>query len=250
MILSVNKISFKYHSRIILDEISFQVKENEIVSILGANGVGKTTLLKCINKIHKPFKGEILLENKNILNLRQNNIARNISYVSQKPESNKLTVFDSILLGRKPYIKFGVSENDLRIVHSVIEKLDLEKISLSYAEEISGGELQKVAIARALVQESRIILMDEPTASLDLKNQTDVLKLIYDVSKFHNVSTVMTVHDINVALRYSDKILFLRDGRIYAQVSPNDVTSDIIEEVYGVKVNVREFENYHHVFPV
>ena len=127
MILSVNKISFKYHSRIILDEISFQVKENEIVSILGANGVGKTTLLKCINKIHKPFKGEILLENKNILKLRQNNIARNISYVSQKPESNKLTVFDSILLGRKPYIKFGVSENDLRIVHSVIEKLDLEK---------------------------------------------------------------------------------------------------------------------------
>ena len=250
MILSVNDISFKYSSKKNLDSVNFEVGENEIVSILGPNGAGKTTLLKCINKILKPFKGRIYLDQENVLNFTQNKIAQNISYVSQRPESNRLTVFDSILLGRKPHIKFTICEKDLRIVHSIIEKLNLEKISLRYTEEISGGELQKVAIARALVQESRIILMDEPTSSLDLKNQQEVLKLIYDISKSHNVSTIMTVHDINTALRYSDRILFLKNGTIYAQVAPNEVTSEIIEEVYDVKVNIHEFENYHHIFPV
>jgi iron complex transport system ATP-binding protein len=250
MILSVNNISFKYNQKKILNSVKFGVRGNEIVSILGPNGAGKTTLLKCINKILKPFKGEICVGENNILRFSQNEIARNISYVSQKPEPNRLTVFDSILLGRKPHIKFRVSERDLKIVYSVVKKLNLEKISLRYTEEISGGELQKVAIARALVQESKIILMDEPTSSLDLKNQQEVLKLIYEISKVHNVSTIMTVHDINIALRYSDRILFLKEGAIFAEVTPDKVTPEIIEIVYGVKVNIREFENYHHVFPI
>jgi iron complex transport system ATP-binding protein len=250
MILSVNGISFNYKSKKTLSNIEFKVNKNEIISILGPNGAGKTTLLKCINRILKPYKGTIFLNEENILNYSQNRIAQNISYVSQKTESNKLTVFDTILLGRKPHIQFNVGDKDLKIVQSIIKILNLENIALRYTEEISGGELQKVSIARALVQEPKIILMDEPTASLDLKNQQEILILITDISKFHEASTIMTVHDINTALRYSDRILFLKDGLIYAQIKPDEVNPEIIEEVYDVKVNIHEFENYRHIFPL
>ena len=250
MILSVNGISFDYKSRKTLDGIDFKVDTNEIVSILGPNGAGKTTLLKCINRILKPYKGAIYIDGKNLQGLSQNRIAQNMSYVAQKTDTNKLSVFDSILLGRKPHIGFNISENDLKLVHSMIKTLDLEKIALSYTNEISGGELQKVSIARALVQEPKIILMDEPTASLDLKNQCDILTLITDVAKVHGIAVIMTVHDINIALRYSDRIIFLKNGVIHTQIKPSDITPDIIEEVYEVKVDIREFDNFRHIFPV
>ena len=248
--LSVEGIHFKYKSLEVLKNINFNVQKNEIISILGPNGAGKTTLLKCINKILKPCKGNIYLNGINILKLSLNKISQNISYLAQKFETCKLTVFETILLGRIPHIQFRITEKDLRIVNSIIKKMKLEEISLRYIEEISGGELQKVSIARALVQDPKIILMDEPTSNLDLKNQTEILKLISDVSKNHDVSIIMTVHDINIALRYSNKILFLKNGTIYAEVAPNGVTPEIIEKVYDVKVNIHEFNDYHHIIPV
>ena len=121
---------------------------------------------------------------------------------------------------------------------------------MSYIDEISGGELQKVSIARALVQDPKIILMDEPTSSLDLKNQQEILKLIQNINNSHNISTIMTAHDINIALRYSDRMIFLKKGQIYAIVTPKEVTPDIIEKVYDVKVNIHEYKDYHHIVPV
>ena len=153
-------------------------------------------------------------------------------------------------MGRKPYIQWKLSEKDLRIVYSIIKKLKLENISLRYIDEISGGELQKVSIARALVQEPKVILMDEPTSSLDLKNQQEILKLIRDIIRSHDISTIMTAHDINIALRYSDRMMFLKNGKIYAAVTPKEVTPDIIQEVYDVKVNIHEYEDYHHIVPI
>ena len=250
MKLVINNISFKYKSKKALSDIEFNVNKNELVSILGPNGAGKTTLLRCINRILKPQSGAIFLEEKNILNLSQNKIAQNISYVPQRTDTCKLTVFDTILLGRKPYIQWKINENDLRIVYSIIKKLNLEKISLNYIDEISGGELQKTSIARALVQEPEIILMDEPTSSLDLKNQQEILKLILDIIHSHDISTIMTVHDINTALRYSDRMIFIKNGKIYAAVTPDKVTPDIIEEVYEVKVNIHEYKDYHHIAPI
>lgn len=250
MKLTINNVSFYYKSKKALEGIEFNVNKNELVSILGPNGAGKTTLLRCINRILKPNSGTIFLEEKNILNISQNKIAQNISYVAQSIDTCKLTVFDTILLGRKPYIQWKISENDLRIVYSIIKKLNLENISLNYIDEISGGELQKVSIARALVQNPKIILMDEPTSNLDLKNQQEILKLIQNINNSHDISTIMTAHDINIALRYSDRMIFLKKGQIYAAVTPKKVTSDIIEKVYDVKVNIHEYEDYHHIVPV
>ncbi|MCG8572850.1 MAG: ABC transporter ATP-binding protein [Spirochaetes bacterium] len=250
MKLTLEGIDFYYQNKKILQNICFQVKNNEIFSILGPNGAGKTTLLRCINRIIKPQKGTIFIEEKDLTQLSQLEIAREISYVAQSANPCRLTAFDAILMGRRPYIEWKICDKDLKMVHSIIQRLALEKLALQYVDNMSGGEFQKVCIARALVQEPEIILLDEPTSSLDLKNQQSILNLIKLIVETHDVSAIMSVHDINTALRYSDKLIFLKNGKILTVIPPEEVTPDIIEEVYEVKVNIHEFEDYHHVIPV
>lgn len=250
MKLSINGLNFQYPGRQILKDVSFQVKKNELVSVLGPNGAGKTTLLRCINRIIKSSSGTVFIEDRDISRLSQQDIARKISYVAQQVHSSRLTVFDTILMGRYPYIQWKIGEKDLQMVQAIIQRLNLEKQTLQYVDKMSGGEFQKICIARALVQEPDVILLDEPTANLDLKNQQEILELIKLVVSTHNVSTVMSVHDINIALRYSDKLIFLKNGKIHAVLSPEAVTADIIEDVYEVRVNIHQFKDYHHVIPV
>lgn len=250
MNLYVNNITFNYKSRKVLEDINFKVGSNKIISILGPNGAGKTTLLRCINKILKPQSGSVFIDEIDISKLRLKDISKKLAYVSQNSTPGRLTAFDTILLGKCPHINWKISENDLRDVQAIISHLNLEKLSLQYVDEMSGGEYQKVCIARALVQHPEIILLDEPTSSLDLKNQQDILKLMKLVVETHDVSVIMSVHDINTALRYSDLIIFLKDNKIYSAVEPKEVTAEIIESVYDVKVNIHEFEDYHHITPI
>lgn len=210
MILSVDGVEFAYKSRQILNNIKFEVKRGEVVSILGVNGAGKSTLLKCINKILKPKRGTILIDNFDIKNLDNLELAKKVGYVPQRAEGNYMTVFDAVLLGRKPHIKWEVSDRDIEITHKVLKLLNLEDYALRYTNELSGGELQKVIIARALVQEPQILLLDEPTNNLDLKNQLEVMKIIMDISKSQNIASIVVMHDLNLALRYSDKFIMLR----------------------------------------
>lgn len=247
MKLEVHGISFEYQSRKILNEITCKIEKNQFVSILGPNGVGKTTLLRCLNRILKPADGEILIENRNLLHLSRSDIAREISYVSQKSDTSRLTAFDAILMGRMPYIQWKVSDKDLKTVNSVIEILNMQPLMLKYIDQMSGGEFQKVCIARALVQEPTIMLLDEPTSSLDLKNQQEILNLISDIVHSHQISAIMTIHDINIALRYSDKILFLKNGVIHAAVTPAEVTPQIVEDVYDVKVHIHQVNQHRYV---
>lgn len=250
MKLTVENLSFNYPGRNILDNINFTIESNQIVSILGPNGAGKTTLLRCINRIVKPKQGIISIEGNEITKTSSNEIAKLIGYVSQSETPNRLTAFDTILMGRCPHIQWRVKDEDLKSVQAIIEHLHLEKLSLQYVDEMSGGEFQKVCIARALVQQPKIILLDEPTSSLDLKNQLDILKLMKLVVESHDVSVFMSVHDINIALRYSHKIIFLKDNTIFSILKPDEVTPEVIEDIYGVKVNIHEFEDYHHITPV
>lgn len=173
-----------------------------------------------------------------------------MGYVPQRCEAGRLTAFDAILLGRRPHIRWNVTEADLRIVEAAIRMLSLEDLLLRYIDEMSGGELQKVSIARALVQEPRVLLLDEPTSSLDLKNQLDILGIVRSVVTDHDVAAVMTMHDLNMALRYADRFIFLKEGVIHAAGGPGVVTPETIEAVYGVAVTVERYNGFRVVVPL
>lgn len=250
MILEVNGVEFQYRSKEVLKDIKFHLKKNEVLAILGPNGVGKTTLLKCMNAILKPKNGTILVDKEDVLKLEQIDIARRMGYVPQRCEPARLTAFDAILLGRMPHIKWNISPEDIMLVEATIRKLHLEDMALRYIDELSGGELQKVGIARAIAQNPKLLLLDEPTSSLDLRNQLEILNIVREVVKEENVSAVMTMHDLNLAFRYADKFLFLKDGTIFAAGSMGEITPQTIEEVYGVPVTIQNYMDVPVVIPV
>ncbi|MEN4018259.1 MAG: ABC transporter ATP-binding protein [Methanobacterium sp.] len=249
MILSVDKVEFSYGNVTVLKDVNFKVKKGDLVSILGVNGSGKSTLMKCINRILKFNRGMIIVEDKDIKEMKEIEIARKMGYVPQKSEAGFFTVFDAVLLGRKPYIKWDVSKRDIELTEKILKLMNLEEYALRYINELSGGELQKVVIARALVQEPQILLLDEPTSGLDLKNQLEVMKIIREVSSTQNIASIVVMHDINLALRYSDKFIILKDGQVFTTGGREVITSDIIMETYGVDVHVKNFGGVPLVIP-
>lgn len=244
MILSVDGVEFSYKSKKVLENIKFKVDKGDVVSVLGINGAGKSTLLKCINRILKPKKGAILIDDFNLNKLNSLEIAKKIAYIPQSVNGNYISVFDAVLLGRKPYIKWEVSKKDLKITSDILKLMNLEDCALRYTKELSGGELQKVAIARALVQEPRILLLDEPTNNLDLKNQMAIMKIIKNISRSQNISSIVVTHDLNLALRFSDKFIMLKDGMIFSEGNNEVINSKNIQEVYGVNAYV---DNYNGI---
>lgn len=250
MILEVESVSFSYSSRLVLRDIRFKVERGEILVILGPNGVGKTTLLKCMNAILHPDTGTVFVDGQSVLSLDSSEIARLIGYVGQYTERSRLTVFDAILMGRHPYVSWRVSKKDLTTVDAAVKLLGLDHLALRYIDQMSGGELQKVAIARALVQEPRLLLLDEPTSNLDLKNQVEILNLLRRIVREHGVSAVMTMHDLNKALRYADKYLFLKEGMIFSAGKVGDVTAEMVQAVYGLPVEIHFYNGNPVVIPL
>ena len=250
MILGVDGITFRYNSHPVLKNITFQVHTHQITAILGPNGAGKTTLLRCINRILKPESGTVHIEEQDLARCSSREIARRVAYVAQRSEPRRISAFDSVLLGRKPHIGWNVSRHDMEMTQATLKRLDLEHLSLRYTDRMSGGEYQKVCIARAVVQEPTVMLLDEPTASLDLKNQLAILRLLRTIVRGHRMCAVITMHDLNTAFRYADNFLFLKQGTIYAAVDRSQITGDIIEEVYGVPVAVQWHQDHPVVLPL
>ena len=235
---NIRHLNFSYPERPVLRDISFSATPGEILVILGPNGAGKTTLLKNLNRILTPESGEVLVGERPVSAMGVRDIARHMAYVSQVPEGGRVTVFDTVLMGRIPHLGFRPSRADLEKTDAVMNRLGLSDMALKTLDRLSGGERQKVAIARALAQETPILLLDEPTASLDLKNQTDILGLIRHIARDHDMAVVMTMHDLNAALQYADKYLCLKDGRILGTGVIAQITPDLIQKVYGVGVDM------------
>ncbi|HJK40075.1 MAG TPA: ABC transporter ATP-binding protein [Methanocorpusculum sp.] len=248
-ILNVEGVSFEYRSDPVLQNITVGVARGEILAILGPNGVGKSTLLKCMNLILKPKMGTILLEEMDLTKMSGSEIARNVGYVAQRNESARMTVFDTVLLGRKPHLGWRVTEKDYQIVDAALKRLGLADMQLRYIDELSGGELQRVCICRAIVQEPSVLLLDEPTSALDLCRQMAILRVIRDAVDHHNVATIMTMHDLNLALRFADRFLFMKDGKVYAACDRSGVTEDMIEAVYGIAVDIVMHKDMPMVIP-
>jgi len=250
MILSVDGIEFSYNGRPVLRDIKFSVNRGEVLSILGNNGAGKTTLLRCINRILKPKRGTVFIDGDDLFSLSSREIARRVGYAAQRNEGGRITVFDAVLLGRKPHIGWEASEKDMKIVREILASLNLEDFSLRYLDELSGGELQRVIIARALAQEPGVLLLDEPTSSLDLKNRYEVMKIVKDAAKEREIAVVLVMHDLNLALRFADRFLFLKDGTIYDCGGLEVMTPKNISAVYGISVTVEKLGDIPVVVPL
>lgn len=246
----VNKLDFSYnHDQTVLADISFYAPKGLCTAVLGNNGAGKSTLIKCLNRILEPQQGVVYVNGKNVFRLRRNDVAKHLAYVAQHNEGVRLTAFDTILLGRKPYIKFEPDKKDIQIVESVIRRMKLEDFALRYIDELSGGELQKVMLARALAQQPQVLLLDEPTSNLDLSNQYEVLEIIKDIARTDNISVILVIHDLNLALRYCDKFLLLKNNRIFSYGGPEVMTPENINEIYEIPVAVQELSGIKVVIP-
>ncbi|WP_028829828.1 ABC transporter ATP-binding protein [Proteocatella sphenisci] len=249
MRLSIEGVEFSYPGNPVLEDICFRAAPEEFVAVLGTNGTGKTTLLKCINLILEPEKGTVLIENRCTRDHSRKELAQKMSYVEQRKVSNRIKVFNAILLGRKPYIKWDATREDIEIAHRAIESLGLKRYENRYIDELSGGELQMVMIARAIAQNPKVILMDEPTNHLDLRNQLDVLDVIKKAVRENHLTAIVAMHDINLALRYADRFILMKDKGVFAAGGKEIITASNIEEIYSVPVNIIKCENHTVVVP-
>lgn len=250
MELKINKLSFSYsHEKIVLKDISFAVEQGEFLGVLGTNGTGKTTLLKCINNILEPTVGGIYFGKEDITKLKQNEIAKIIAYVPQYANNlSPVTVIDFVMQGRIPYAGFSFSQLDKQIVLDVLQQFDLENYAFRKVNELSGGERQRVLIARALAQDPKIIILDEPTSSLDLYNQLFILEIIKEMGHKENLAVIMTIHDLNLASMFCDKLLMLTSGKVFAYGKSEDVlTVDNIKAVYNVQTAISIADGCKHV---
>ena len=238
--LTINHLSFKYNGLPALEDVALEVGLGEVLSIVGPNGSGKSTLLKCINRILKTKQNTVLIDGRDVGKIGLRDLAKMMGYIPQNSLSSfPFTVFDVVLMGRRPYIQWSLGERDKEIVAEILEFLGIDNLAMRYFNELSGGEQQKVIIARALAQQPQILLLDEPTSSLDIRHQLEIICILRSLTQGKNRSVIVAMHDLNLASRFSDRMLMLKQGCIFAVGDPVSVlTEENIETVYGVKSRV------------
>jgi len=240
--LRFNNATIGYGQKPVLYSVSLAVSPGEVLGVVGPNGVGKSTLIKAASGILSPLEGQIFINNYDINRLSPPERARNLAVVPQArqlPEA--FTARDVVLMGRTPYLGWlaGESEVDHRIADEVMSKTATAHLADRQVGQLSGGEQQRVLIARALAQTPSVLLLDEPTAHLDLKHQDEVLKLVRELALKEDFAVVITLHDLNLVARFSDRVALLSNGRVRDVGDPVQVlTPDELAEVYGVEIHV------------
>ena len=246
--IEIKNISFHYKGYPnVLTDVSFPMEPGRFLAILGNNGVGKSTLLKCFNHILTPDGGQVLLEGRDLLRLPSREVAKQVAFVSQNVPSTQMTVHDVVMLGRRPYMKWGFTPEDHAIVHDCMQRLGVDGMRGRFISQLSGGERQKVMLARALAQQPKVLLLDEPTSALDIQNQYQVLHMVQKICHKDQMIAAVVIHDLNLALRFCDRFLLLKDGRVYRYGDSSILDSTALKEVYGVDAKVVEIEGRHMV---
>jgi iron complex transport system ATP-binding protein len=238
--LRVESLSFAYGQTPVLRGVSFdEPPVGGVTALIGPNAAGKSTLFKCLAGL-LVGQGTVLLDGQELRALGRDEIRRRVAYLPQEnPTAAVLTVFEAVLLARQQTSSWWVDDASLAATATALDDLGVEELATRYLNELSGGQKQLVSIAQALVRAPRVLLMDEPTSSLDLHRQLDVLGLIRRVARERGITALVALHDLNLAARHADHLLVLHGGRLYAAGTPAAVLSErTIREVYGVEARV------------
>ncbi len=237
--LEMRHVSLGYDHHPVLKDITFKASPGRLVGLIGPNGSGKSTIIKALSHVVQPTAGEILVDGRNIARIPRRELACMVGVVPQLPLlPSSFTAFEIVLMGRNPHLGLLQSESqrDWAIAREAMEKTGTIPLANRHVNELSGGEIQSLLIARVLVQETSAILLDEPTANLDIGRQMDMLDLIKKLCKEKNITALAALHDLNLAAQYCDRLLLIDDTSVFAQGTPAEVITDAnIKQVYGVE---------------
>ena len=250
--ICVNDVKFDYPGVSVLHDITFETNKPELIGILGPNGVGKSTLIHCMNRILSPTGGTVMIEDKSVVDYHLKDLAKIMGYVPcSTSEAFPMSVMDTILIGRHPHSSWRTSEEDFEVVYNSIHQMGLDDLAMRPFNALSAGQRQKVMLARGLAQEPDVLLLDEPTANLDIKHQYAVTKLMKTVAHEKNMQVIMICHDLNIAAKYCERIILMSKGTIYAMGTPSEVlTEENVSTVYGINCKVIDDNGCPHIIVV
>jgi len=242
--LAIENLHFRYSRRgpLVLNGVDLELKDGEIGILLGKNGSGKTTLFKTILGIQRPESGSIRFDGEDLLKMNRRERARRIAYVPQAIHFGALSVYDTVLMGRVSYFGYKAGREDEDAVEAILRDMKLEDYAARNVEQLSGGERQKIAIARALAQEPRLLVFDEPTGNLDIANEQLILSEARRVAREKGIGILTSLHDLNQALELGDRFFFMKDGQIRHAGRAEIVTEDVIFETFDAEVRIVEIE--------
>ena len=247
--LAIKDLSFRYSSRgpAVLDGIDLELPDGQIGIVLGKNGSGKTTLFKNILGICWPDSGCISFDGEDLLRMHRRERARIVAYVPQSIHFGALSVFDTVLMGRVSFFGYKAGREDEEAVRQILHDMQLEEFAARNVEQLSGGERQKIAIARALAQEPRLLVFDEPTGNLDIANEQLILSEARRLAREKNICILTSLHDMNQALELGDRFFFMRDGQIRCSGGPEVFYEELIKDIFDAEVRVTEIEGTKYV---
>ena len=247
--LSIEKIHFSYEDVQVLRDVSFTVNTPGLVGIIGPNGSGKSTLIKNILDFLQPDSGRVMYNCRSVSELNLIEKARTMSYVPQSITPNfSHTVFYTVLMGRKPYIGWSYAEDDKAVAENTLKQMNLYTLRNRMFSTLSGGEKQKVLLARAIAQDCELMLLDEPTSNLDLRHQQEVLTYLCRLSIDNQVTILMVIHDLNLASMFCDRLIMFNEGEKVVEGAPSQViTKELMKSVYNVDVEIIYNEDKPHI---